>query len=236
MNKLFRKYFFDESNNISYKTALIIFIAPVILTLVMALILVIPITRSFGLWLLEENHPVELLTFITFMLAGIFGVFFALRIFPKEKMFISIFYGLFSICLIFIAMEEIAWGQWFLQFDTPEYWKEINMQGETTLHNLNGIQGNTEILRFSYGFGGIIGILLKNKFMFFKIAPPTFLLIWFLIIVFHSILDFSSDFLKLNVNIDFVLSKFSELIELLIAISSFLYLWLNKKILFVKGV
>ena len=138
-------------------------------------------------------------------------------------------YLIFSIFLFFIAMEEIAWGQWFFHFETPEEWAKINKQGETTLHNLEGIQGNSEILRIIFGVGGLIGIIL-NRFPEFKnISVPKILILWFLIIIFHGVIDFYADIVKINGSIDFALQESSELIELLIAGSAFLYLWLNKK-------
>jgi len=32
--------------------------------------------------------------------------------------------------------EEISWGQHLFGWNTPDYWREINRQGETNLHNL----------------------------------------------------------------------------------------------------
>jgi hypothetical protein len=37
---------------------------------------------------------------------------------------------------IFVAGEEISWGQRLLGFETPEDLRNVNVQGETTLHNI----------------------------------------------------------------------------------------------------
>lgn len=34
--------------------------------------------------------------------------------------------------------EEISWGQHYFHWITPEQWKEMNRQGETNLHNIQG--------------------------------------------------------------------------------------------------
>lgn len=36
----------------------------------------------------------------------------------------------------FVAMEEISWGQQIFGWSTPEGWENMNLQKETTLHNL----------------------------------------------------------------------------------------------------
>jgi hypothetical protein len=38
---------------------------------------------------------------------------------------------------LYIAGEEVSWGQQFFRWDTPEYWKTINSQDETNLHNVS---------------------------------------------------------------------------------------------------
>lgn len=36
---------------------------------------------------------------------------------------------------VYVAGEEISWGQHFLNWETPEYWAAVNDQNETNLHN-----------------------------------------------------------------------------------------------------
>ena len=221
------------SSHNDYKTssfiAKFILFLPVILSLLFGILLIIPRTRMFGIWLLEENKPVELLTFFLFLFGGIYGFKFLFKIVKLKRRLTFFFYLIFSVSLIFLALEEIAWGQWFFSFDTPEYWKNINMQGETTLHNLKGIQGNMEIFRFLFGIGGICGIFFKSLPNFNDLRVPLFLILWFVIIIVHSVFDYISDYIELKDGINFALSKFSELIELFIAMSAILYLILNKR-------
>ncbi|PIA77479.1 hypothetical protein BFR04_08535 [Gaetbulibacter sp. 4G1] len=225
-NKLVSSY---NDYKISYKTAKSILLIPIVLSLLLGLVIIIPSSRLFGLWLLEENKPVELLTFVLFLFGGIYGFKFSFKILKIKERLIFFFYFIFSFCLIFLALEEIAWGQWFFSFETPEYWQKINVQGETTLHNLKGIQGNSEIFRFIFGFGGICGIFFKRLPNFDDLRVPIFLTTWFIIIIVHSIFDYISDYIELKDGMNFALSKFSEFIELLISISAFLYLILNSR-------
>ncbi len=218
---------FSPSYNISKKIMLVIFIAPVILTIIMSSFFVFPSTVNLGFWLLEENAPIEILTFIIFLYTGILGIFTARKLNKSLDKYSKLFYIFFSICLIFIAMEEISWGQWFFHFETPENWAKINGQGETTLHNLQGLQGHSEALRMIFGLSGIFGIVLGFLDRFKKISVPPILILWFIIIFCHATVDFIQDRVSISSRYDFAIVKTSEFIELLIAGSSFLYFWLN---------
>ena len=216
--------------DIKFSTVKFILVFPFLATLSIILILALPLTRHFGLRLLEENNLVELLTFLFLFLGGIQGMLlvkkYKKKVLNKYEVF---FYTLFSIGLLIVAMEEIAWSQWFLRFDTPELWKEINVQGETTLHNLKGMQGNTEVLRFIFGFGGTIGVLLSAKRTLKNIGAPFILLPYFIIIIIFSGLDFYGDYYTIHRYINYGISEMSEVIEMIIGVSGFLYIWLNDR-------
>ncbi|MFC1462588.1 hypothetical protein ACFLQU_03175 [Verrucomicrobiota bacterium] len=49
-------------------------------------------------------------------------------------------YALFGLLCIFIAMEEISWGQRILDFNTPDPFRKQNIQNEFNLHNLGPVQ------------------------------------------------------------------------------------------------
>lgn len=44
---------------------------------------------------------------------------------------------MWSMACIYFAGEEISWGQWLFQWDTPEAFSGINDQNETNLHNIS---------------------------------------------------------------------------------------------------
>ena len=50
-------------------------------------------------------------------------------------------YILGALAFVFAAGEEISWGQRIFLFETPDYLREINLQGEFNLHNIEGWQG-----------------------------------------------------------------------------------------------
>jgi hypothetical protein len=54
-------------------------------------------------------------------------------------------FGALALGLFAVGMEEINWGQTLLGFNTPEAWKAVNYQKETSIHNLldrNALEGS----------------------------------------------------------------------------------------------
>jgi hypothetical protein len=88
------------------------------------------------LWLFYEDGVFEYLTTVFFIIAAIF---FLLRPFKNKHHFTAytklFIFGMALFCFV-LGMEEISWGQRILGFETPEEFEKINVQGETTIHNL----------------------------------------------------------------------------------------------------
>jgi hypothetical protein len=59
---------------------------------------------------------------------------------------------------LYIAGEEMSWGQHFFHWNTPEYWAMVNRQAETNLHNTYAIFEKTprSILEIGIVVGGIL--------------------------------------------------------------------------------
>lgn len=221
----------EATYNIQPVTKNTIILAPIIIMGLCAAFLAIPGSRRATLWMLRENHPVELLTFLVALAGGIVGLVLARRTRKcGAPPFIFGFYALFSVALIFIAMEEIAWGQQLFKFATPAAWSAINIQGETTVHNIKGLQGKSEMLRLFFGVGGLAGVWLSFHRHFKKIGSPAILFPWFIIITIHSGIDVYNDYFPIQDRFDYYMQRTSELVELLIVISALLYLVLNLRL------
>lgn len=216
-----------HDRTVSRRTAVSIVVTPVALCAAFALGLWLNVSRAFFLRLLDENQVVELLTFAVLLAGGVYALSMARRLRRRDTV-AALHYTGFGVALMLIGMEEVAWGQWLLGFETPERWAAINMQGETTIHNLQGLQGNTEFLRFLFGIGGIAGIALAHAPWGRAIGASHLLLSWFVIIAAHSVVDYYNDVTPIGATIDFFIQRTSELIELLIALAAFVYLWLNR--------
>ncbi len=203
------------------------------IVLLYGILFVFPQTRAGPLWTLEENHPVELITFVFLLMGGALGLALAWRAGRTygSGVLVSGFYAMFAIGLLITAMEEVAWGQWFLGFETPAELKEVNEQEEFTLHNIGKLQGHSEFFRLVFGLGGLLGVWASARPRFRQVGASLMLLPWFAIITVTTIVDLYSDYFPVQAQLDYALQRLSELIEMLIGVSGFLYFWLNKRVL-----
>jgi hypothetical protein len=231
MKELFNSVFLNTNYSINRITTYFIFFSPFVLLALVVSLLLIPQTRSFGFWVLDENNPIEILTFVFSFCGGVYGLFFAIKNSKLLGTSFTFFYVLFSLFLILVAMEEIAWGQWFFHFETPADWKKLNVQGETTLHNLPQFQGQNDILRMIFGIGGVIGMIIGRINFFKNIGVPLVLISWFGIIILYTALDIITDYMTIDSGILHAIYAITEFIELLIVGSAFIYLLLNNRML-----
>ena len=70
---------------------------------------------------------------------------------------------LFAIVCLYVAGEEMSWGQHFVHWQTPEYWAHLNRQDETNLHNISPWFNQRPRLVFEIALlvGGIIVPLVQ---------------------------------------------------------------------------
>ena len=71
----------------------------------------------------------------------------------------------FALLFLFGAGEEISWGQRLLNVESGDFFKQVNSQGETNLHNLtvNGVKLNKLV------FGKLLGLGLIIYFIFLPV-------------------------------------------------------------------
>ena len=65
---------------------------------------------------------------------------------------------------LYSLLEEMSYGQHYFNWDTPEYWRELNRQEETNLHNINSWfnQKPRTLLEIGVLLGGIVAPLLHR--------------------------------------------------------------------------
>ena len=85
-------------------------------------------------FIIKEDGLVEWSTAITFLICSIVSIMIFFKESSRSR---RNFHILFAIFFFVSFGEEISWGQRIFHFGTAEYIKEINVQGETNLHNLS---------------------------------------------------------------------------------------------------
>jgi len=184
--------------------------------------------------IVKEHYPVESISLIVILVSIIIGIKFILLMYRRNiESYKIIFVSLLVLGLIFVGLEEVSWGQWFFYFKSPEYFKETNLQRETNIHNLRDLHVIFEYIRVFIGVGGIISIFLNNTKTFKYISSPFVLFLSFLVITIFSGLDVYN-FYQPNQRLLFQVGGFwwflkfnMEIIELLIGLSAFIFLYSN---------
>lgn len=219
-------------DRLSSRVARLILVAPVVLILIDFVILILPPTRPFGRWLEQENSPVEILTFMAFAAAGIGAIALAARLRRRlEPTLVPAFYVLAGLLYLLIAMEEIAWGQWFFDFSTPDLIARNNLQGEMTLHNIEQLHNHGNLFKLALALCGLAGIWLNRVEACRRIAVSRLLILWFGVVVVHSLLDIYRVSMPVWYGLDQLIKLSRETIELLIGTAMLLYVWLNARML-----
>lgn len=191
------------------------------------LLLLIPAAARAVRWLLAEDHPVEALTFMAFVGASVMALRLARLHRHGFQRWVRGVYLLLALAFVGIAMEEVSWGQRWVGFETPEFFREVNRQGEVTLHNIGVLQGRSEWMRLCAGLGGLLAVAARRIPALDRIAAPAVLHSWFLVITAHAVVDAFNDIIPLGRRFDFIMQRTSEVVELLIGLAALLYGWLN---------
>ncbi|WP_411725462.1 hypothetical protein [Methyloglobulus sp.] len=219
----------EQTYNISSSLAKVIVLAPFVIVFFSLLFIELPAISSLTSWLLSENRPVELLTFVSLLAAGLMGCKFAWRARKNESgIHVVGFYALFSAGLLIVAMEEVSWGQWIFGFEPAAAIKAINKQGELNLHNMPALHAPFEFLRVAFGLGGLFGVWLSSRPQTRDIGAPAVLSSWFVLVAILAALDLRNYYVPHSGQLIFDAAEaMVEVLELLIGLSAFLYMWLN---------
>jgi hypothetical protein len=96
--------------------------------------------KDFYLWLVNEDSVVEWLQFACLLAASIFLPLITVYLVRAKRWGIAVLYAVVTLGVWFLTGEEISWGQRIFGWATPESLNEVNRQGETTVHNIRGVQ------------------------------------------------------------------------------------------------
>jgi len=113
-----------------------------------ALLLLHSLSFDSYVWLATEDKFGENMTSVFYLLAAVFLIFTSFRNIKKKRhsLIKETLPLLLALFFIFIAGEEISWGQRIFNIATPETIRDTNVQGEMNLHNLSFFDRNAAIL------------------------------------------------------------------------------------------
>jgi len=131
--------------------------------------------------------------------------------------------------IFLIIGEEVSWGQRLFGWQTPEALKAVNRQHETNIHSLEGMIDTFRSLYLLIGaYGTILPLLFfrarksaSYRNIFSLLAPHYTLLPYFLVTLIWRVY---LSFWKLPEKYYFEISKYSEVVELILALGFLLFI------------
>jgi hypothetical protein len=133
--------------------------------------------------IIREDSVIEYITFGFYLMTAVTGIFLLkklpqLTLKPVIRRLWQLLFMMLVIGSVFIALEEISWGQRLIGIETPEAWREINLQDETTIHNVDIVFAYVYHAYFLLGFYGLTSWMLRFTKLKMWLVP--FLSRWYL--------------------------------------------------------
>ena len=113
----------------------------------------------YAKWIIPEGYGVlEFSQFATMLIALALAIRLLFKPFVRRRPFVLTVTIIAALSCLYIAGEEMSWGQHFFHWNTPEYWAEVNRQQETNLHNTYAVfeKYPRAVLELGVLIGGII--------------------------------------------------------------------------------
>lgn len=174
-----------------------------------------------------EGGPHESLQFFLLVAALIVAVRTLIGFPVRARPWLAGWVALAAVCCLYVAGEEVSWGQHIIGWTTPEFWAAVNDQNETNFHNTSSWLDQKPRLLLEIGVlvGGIL-IPLARRFRpgllparFAVIYPPDWLWVTASCAVLCKLIDGVAEAFGGN-----VFERVSEVIELYLYWFVFLYL------------
>jgi hypothetical protein len=115
-------------------------------------------------WMNDEQGVVELGQWLALLAAIVLAARLLVRSEVRRRPALLGWVALAGLACFYVAGEEVSWGQHLLQWNTPEYWRAVNDQQETNLHNTSSWfdQKPRTLLELGVILGGLLAPLLRK--------------------------------------------------------------------------
>jgi len=180
-------------------------------------------------WFTGEDGAAENLQVLFWALALALGVVVTFRLWKAGAKNFSLLYLVLNLGIIFIIGEEVSWGQRIFGWETSEEMKAINKQEETNLHNIEGVGDKIKWLHVIIGsYGTIVPLIFLRAQTAARPFDAVSLLVphYTLLPYFFSTLLWrvQANLWKPPKSLYFVITEYSEVMELVLAIAFFMFL------------
>ncbi|MBI4003948.1 MAG: hypothetical protein HY353_02905 [Candidatus Omnitrophica bacterium] len=108
--------------------------------------------------LTREDGVLENVQALLFGVSALVSAAIAGTLFHRRRWPLALLYAVASAALVWVTGEELSWGQRLFGWTTPDWMAARNLQGETNLHNLVGLEWL--VYRTMYA-GAILAVLVS---------------------------------------------------------------------------
>ena len=180
-------------------------------------------------WFTREDGFAEDLQVLFWTFALILGFAVIGRLWKSGGKIYALLYLVLNVGIIFIIGEELSWGQRIFGWETSAAMKAINKQEETNIHNIEGVGDKIKWLHVIIGaYGTIFPLLamrLRSDSPYHEAASwlvPHFTLVpyFFATLVWRL----QANLWKPPKKLYFVITEYSEVLELVLAVAFFMFL------------
>lgn len=171
-------------------------IALFVLPLVGAILMVgSRVSRPLFHALTDEDEILEWGQVALYVAAGVFGFLNGVRLWRSGSRVPALLWFAFTLGCVFVTGEEVSWGQRIFHWRTPESFRAINRQGETTLHNIRTVLNGVNAVLLVGGLYGAAGWLVIERYRrkgrsldrAWLFVPPVFLSSAFLVVFIYKL-------------------------------------------------
>jgi hypothetical protein len=147
------------------------------------------VDRELFLFLADEDSLLEWTQVAILACAGILSTLLAARGWRGGRRRHALAYLVLAAGCIFVAGEEVSWGQRIFGLETPETLAEINRQDELTLHNIDDVRTALKFFLIGLGLAGFAlpWLLRRRGSPWYSLMPPLFMTSAFLVVAAYNL-------------------------------------------------
>jgi hypothetical protein len=214
------------------RSAVILALAPILVSVCVA-----ATYRSPDLfrWLIDEDLVIENLQFALILMASLISARSSVRLWRSGRRALGMLCGLYALAALFVAGEEISWGQRILGIPTPPKLERINWQQEISAHNIYGFNGPFTYALMLVGLYGTVMPFLRHaagaprqrSTLSYLLIPPLCLVPGFFMPFGYRLIRWVFRPEVHYPHRAFFITEFSEVTELCLYFAVLVFAWLN---------
>lgn len=191
--------------------------------------------RPLFLWITAEDSLLEWGQFLCVFAASLILTWLGAQLLHERWHVIGLLYVMIGLGALFVAGEEISWGQRVFGWGTPASLEVINRQHETNIHNIGWVQRTFGyVILLGSMYGSLVPLIRLTSWsdrmrstLSFLMIPPLFLVPAFLIPFGYRVFRLGGTLDSEFTTLKFTIIKSAEAAELCLYFGLLIFAWLN---------